>query len=309
MSVPRNTAPAIPLDQRSATNVIHPLFFQLQDGFDHFFLAGPTIAAISPSVVLVAGGSDVTVTGTGFGTKDYTLSASIGETACDSVTFTSDSSITAKVAKGVGKAIFQIAVSGQYATVSAAYQIPVLILANPGNVPGSSAVLVEIRGGFFGTFNACGRAVIGTTLCEMSKWQASTSIFCKVSRGFGTLMTAAVTIGHQMGTVTAAATYDRPILSSASKFNAPCFLPGSFLLFGKGFGFSADAAVSIGASLSSQSTISSDSSVLSNISPGIGTGLSVSITIGGLTGSLSNVFSYDGTFFFIDACFFLNFTP
>lgn len=90
----------------------------------------------------------MTVTGTGFGTKDYTLSASIGETACDSVTFTSDSSITAKVAKGVGKAIFQIAVSGQYATVSAAYQIPVLILANPGNVPGSSAVLVEIRGGF-----------------------------------------------------------------------------------------------------------------------------------------------------------------
>ena len=256
----------------------------------------------------------MTVTGTGFGTKDYTLSASIGETACDSVTFTSDSSITAKVAKGVGKAIFQIAVSGQYATVSAAYQIPVLILANPGNVPGSSAVLVEIRGGFFGTFNACGRAVIGTTLCEMSKWQASTSIFCKVSRGFGTLMTAAVTIGLQMGTVTAAATYDRPILSSASKFNAPCFSPGSFLLFGKGFGFSTNeshvtAAVSIGASLSSESTISSDSSVLSNISPGIGKGLSVSITIGGLTGSLSNVFSYDGTFFFIDACFFWIFTP
>ena len=124
-------------------------------------------------------------------------------------------------------------------------------------------------------------------------------------------MTTGVTIGHQMGTVTAAATYDRPSLSSASKFNAPCFLPGSFLVFGKGFGFSSfDAAVSIGASLSSQSTISSDSSVLSNISPGIGTGLSVSITIGGLTGSLSNVFSYDGTFFFMDMhVFFWIFTP
>jgi len=238
----------------------------------------------------------VTITGTGFGTQDYTLSAFFGETACNSVIFTSDSRITAKVAYGVGKSNFQIGVSGQYATISAAYQIPVLMNAFPGNAPCTSAVLVQVSGTFLGTFGSSAQVAIGTTQCEKSSWQASTSIYCKVSRGFGAVHAIAVTVGDQIGTVTGAVSYDRLIISSVSSFNAPCWLPGNHVLFGKGFGFSSFvAAVSIGVSASTSSSISSDSAVLSSIPPGTGTGLSVAITIGGVAGSLSNVFSYDGT--------------
>jgi hypothetical protein len=212
------------------------------------------------------------------------------------VTFISDSRINVKVTSGVGKHNFQVNVSGQFATISAAYSIPILINAVVANYPCSSAVLVQVAGRFFGTSDSSVKVELGSSLCESSSWQASSSIRCKVSRGFGTHLKVAATVGSQIGTATFAASYDRLFLSSLSTYNAPCFLPGSMILFGNGFGFpSLNVAVAIGGSASTGSVISSDSAVLSTTAAGTGTSLSASIMIDGVLGSRLNAFSYDGT--------------
>ena len=245
---------------------------------------------------VVAGGNLVSIIGTGFGTRDYTLSASFGSTVCDFVAFTSDSRINTRVANGVGKHNFQVNVSGQYATISAAYAIPVLMNVSIPNSPCSSAVLVQVAGIFFGMSDSSVKVEHGTTRCESTKWQASSSILCKFSRGFGRLFTTSATVSSQIGSITYAVSYDRLFLSSLSSSNAPCLSPGTVVLLGKGFGFTnLNAEAAIGRSVLSGTSISSDSSVLSTIMPGTGTSLSVSVTIEGISGSLSNFFSYDGT--------------
>ncbi len=269
-------------------------FSILPPEFCSFFHAGPTIASISPSVV--AGSITATIIGTGFGVRDYTLTASFGATSCDFVTFTSDSRINVKVSHGTGKHSFQVNVYGQYATISAAYAIPILNDAFRANFPCSSAVLVQVSGIYFGISDSSVNAQLGTTHCESSSWQASSSIYCKWSRGFGTRLQVAATVSSQIGSMTSAVSYDRLFISSPSSFNAPCFSPGSMLLFGRGFGFPfQDVTLAIGGSALTGSVISSDSSVYSTIVPGIGTGLSVSITIDSVSGSKLNIFSYDGT--------------
>ncbi len=263
-------------------------------------LAGPIIASVSPSIV--AGGSLVSIVGTGFGSKDYTLSVSFGVTSCEYVTFSSDSRITAKVSNGVGRHNIEVNVQGQYASIAASYLIPISIRSIPSNFPCSSAVFIRVEGSFFGSFDSSIKVGVAGTICESTRWHASSSIICKFSRGFGTVLPIAVTVSSQIGTVTSAVSFDRLFLTSLSSFNAPCFSPGSLSIFGKGFGFpSLDAAAAIGASMSSGTVISSDSSLLSNIFPGTGSSLSISITIAGVTGSMTNVFSYDGTY-----CFFLH---
>jgi hypothetical protein len=255
--------------------------------------AGPTIVSISPS--LFAGGSFVPIVGTGFGHTDFTLSASFGATFCDSLFFVSDSRIDAKIANGVGKHIFQLNVSGQYATISAAYMIPILTKATPGNFPHSSSMQVQVAGILFGTFDSCVKVNLATTHCESTRWQTSSSIRCKISRGFGTAQTVEVTVGSQFGSLTSAVSFDHVSLSSISPVNAPCFLPGNIFLFGKGFGFSfLDTTVAVGASAATGSSISSDSAILSNIFPGTGLNLIVSLSVASYSGSMSNVFSYDG---------------
>jgi hypothetical protein len=245
---------------------------------------------------VVAGDILVSIIGTGFGTRDYTLSASFGSTICDFVAFTSDSRINTRVANGVGKHNLQINISGQYATISAAYAIPILMNVVIPNSPCSSAVLVHVAGSFFGMSDSSVKVELGTTRCESTKWQAFSSIMCKFSRGFGRLLTTSATVSSQIGSITYAVSYDRLFLSSLSSSNTPCFSPGTVVLLGKGFGFpNLNAEAAIGRSVVSETAISSDSSVLSTIMPGTGISLSVSVTIEGISGSLSNFFSYDGT--------------
>jgi hypothetical protein len=238
----------------------------------------------------------VSIVGTGFGNRDYTLSASFGATYCDSLFFVSDSRINAKIMYGVGKHNFQLNVSGQYATISAAYMIPILTNAMPGNFPHSASVQVQVAGILFGTYDSSVKVDFVTTRCESTRWQTSSSIHCKMSRGLGTTQSVAVTVGSQVSSLTSVVSFDRVSLSSISPVNAPSFLPGNIFLFGKGFGFPfLDATVFVGASAATGSSISSDSAILSNIFPGTGLSLSVSISVASYTGSMSSVFSYDGT--------------
>jgi hypothetical protein len=288
----RSTAQARPSRRHSVTKV--RCTFSSHEIFNFFILAGPTITSISPSVV--TGGSFVSIVGTGFGSKDYTLSASFGVTGCEYVTFISDSRINSKLSNGVGRNNFQVNVYGQYASISAAYPIPIIMKTNSSNLPCSSAAIVEILGIFFGTFDSTVKVGVAGTAGEFTRWHASSSIRCKFSRGFVSVTPVAISVDLQIGTVTFAISFDRPFISALSSFNAPCFSPGSLFIFGGGFGFpTLDATSVIGATESTHAAIFSDSAILSSIPPGTGNSLSVSMTIAGAAGSVTRFFSYDGT--------------
>ena len=238
----------------------------------------------------------MSIIGTGFGSKDYTLSASFGVTSCEYVTFSSDSRISAKISNGVGRNNLQVDVYGQYASISAAYPIPISIRINSSNLPCSSGVFVQITGNFFGTFDSTVKVSVAGSSGELTRWYASSIILCKFSRGFKSVPPVAITVDLQTGTTTSAFSFDHPFVSSLSSFNAPCFSPGNLFILGKGFGFpSFEATTTIGASASTHTAIFSDSALLASISPGIGTNLSVSISISGAVGSATRFFSYDGT--------------
>ncbi|EKX37521.1 hypothetical protein GUITHDRAFT_144947 [Guillardia theta CCMP2712] len=167
----------------------------------------PVIAAYQPPHVPTTGGSTITALGSGFGaercggdcTKYEIPQLTVGDTACYTTTWVSDSSLLCSFGvypdpgPGVGQNLpAGIVVGSQASDLKSffSYNAPAVMGFTTGNPPWSKAVPyasngpaegdrpLTIFGSNFGVLDYSPTATIGETSCKRASWTSDTSILC-----------------------------------------------------------------------------------------------------------------------------------
>ena len=193
----------------------------------------PVVSGVSPSSGLR--GSQITITGSGFGASQGTSTLSIGSTPCPVVSW-SDTQIQCTVpATAVSGAVTVTTAGGtSNATVNfTVLQPPVVTGVSPSSgVQGSQ---ITITGSGFGASQGTSKVFIGSVQCPVVSW-SDTQIKCTVA---STAVTGAVTVTTTGGTSNATVKFKvelPPVVSSASPSSG---VHGSEItITGSGFGAS-----------------------------------------------------------------------
>merc|ERR1719183_2753369 len=143
------------------------------------------------------GSVSMTVSGSGMGVSDYTGSARVGGTACETtVGWESDSSVRCQSAGGVyGTLRVSVTAGGRAGTTTEAASYDV---ASPsgvvrGNAASTGSVSMTVSGSGMGVSDYTGSARVGSSLCEASVWISDTRIECLVSGGIMSTLRVSVT--------------------------------------------------------------------------------------------------------------------
>lgn len=114
------------------------------------FLAPPTISTVSPNSGPAAGGTSVTITGSGFQNTPTIPAVLFGGTPAASVTFNSPTQLTVTTPAGVGTVSVQVTnADGQSVTKSSAFTFvaaPTITNSTPGSGPTAGGTQVTITG-------------------------------------------------------------------------------------------------------------------------------------------------------------------
>ncbi len=206
----------------------------------------PTLSTIGPTGGALAGGTAVTLTGTGFVTGAL---VTIGGTACASIVVVSGTSITCTTPSGSAGAANVVVTNAdsQTVTLSNAYTYraaPTLASVAPvaGALAGNTTVTLT------GTGFVSGAAItFGGTAATSVNVVSATSITCVTpSKAAGTYNVVVTNSDTQSATLTSAYTYEAaPTLTSVSPNGGP--LAGGTLVTLTGTGFLAGAGVTFGA--------------------------------------------------------------
>ncbi|MBC7540672.1 MAG: IPT/TIG domain-containing protein, partial [Bacteriovorax sp.] len=253
------------------------------------YRAAPTVTGVAANAGALAGGSAVTITGTGF----YTGTAvDFGGSACGSVTVVSATSITCTTAAHAAGAVTVTANNADTQTGNSpaafTYQAaPTVTSVAPtsGFATGSTAVTITGSG-----FIAGATASFGGSLCTVLSVVNPTTITCTTATHAAGLVNVVITnTDSQIGTGLSAYTYiPAPTVTSVAA-NAGALAGGTAVTI-TGSGFFAGATASFGGSLCTSLSVVSSTSitcstaahaaglvnvVVTNTDTQLGTGLSV----------------------------------
>merc|ERR1719183_2727065 len=150
------------------------------------------------------GSVSMTVSGSGMGVSDYTGSARVGGTACETTLgWESDSSVRCLSAGGVyGTLRVSVTAGGRAGTTTeaASYDVESPSGAVRGNAASTGSVSMTVSGSGMGVSDYTGSARVGGTACETTLgWESDSSVRCLMPGGVaGTqriVLTSAVTTG------------------------------------------------------------------------------------------------------------------
>lgn len=191
------------------------------------FVAVPVVTGIEPAGASPAGGSLVTLTGSGFGLASDTVVARISAQDCSQTGWVSDTSAVCTVPSGSGgKRSVGVQVSTPtsvvYSTKAGAFSFsaPSVLQAQRAGVsmpngPTSGGVSLTILGSGFGATNVLNdvTALVGDTVCASTGWTSDSSVGCFLSPGFGNAVDTTVRV--------ACGTYGGPERYTCLKTTAP----------------------------------------------------------------------------------------
>jgi hypothetical protein len=240
---------------------------------------------------------------------DYSAAARVGGSACLDLEWTSDSSLRCSVYAGVSGTRRVTATVGQVSgTLSSvvSFDIPSVSSTLPGNGPLTGAVSVSLTGANFGDVDTSPEARIGITSC-VGLWVSDSVTVCVLAPGRRAPHNLMVSVGVQVGTLSAAFCYDGPVPSSALPVNAPTSGMVSFSLTGTNFGVhDYTQKTRVGGTSCLDTEWTSDTSVRGHLSDGVqaefnanhaltgdgggGLGKSVTVTVGEMLGTHARVF-------------------
>ncbi len=159
------------------------LYVQAGGGYSNQvpFTMGATfaVAGISPTQGPV--GSQVTLTGTGFGSSQGTNSLTFNGTTA-TATYWTDTSITALVPSGATSGNVVVTVGGASSNAEQFTVIAPSVVSGVSPGSGTAGTQVTISGSGFGTAQAAGTVWLGSTLAPVVSWSA-TQIVATVSSG------------------------------------------------------------------------------------------------------------------------------
>ena len=259
------------------------------------YLAAPTVTAISPSTGPAAGGTVVTITGTGFVSG---ARVNFGANAATEVTFNNSTSITATSPAGSGTVAVTVATSGGTSATSSApdfvYGVsPTVTGISPSSGRAVGGTVVTISGiGFVSgaTVNFGANAATGVI------FDSSTSMTATSPAGSGTVAVTVTTSGGTSPTSSLADfTYNAvPTVTAISPENGPA--AGGTTVTITGTGFVSGATVDFGANRGTSATVSSSGDSITVGSPaGVAGTVYVTVTTPGGTSTASSVAEFNYT--------------
>ncbi|MGE3610425.1 MAG: IPT/TIG domain-containing protein [Bacteriovoracaceae bacterium] len=255
------------------------------------YQAAPTVASISPSIGALAGGTSITITGTGFLAG---ASVSLGGSACAGVTVVSSTSITCTTsahAAGVVSATVtnSDSQSGSRSSAFTYRAAPAVTSVSPsaGALAGGSTLTITGSGFITGA-----TVSVGGSSCTSVSVVSSTSITCTLpAHAAGAVSVVVTNSDSQSGTLAAAYTYQAaPTVSSVSPSVGQ--LAGGTSITITGTGFLTGASVSIGGSACSGITVVNATTITCTTPAHAAGVVSVSVTNSDSQVGSSNAYTY-----------------
>jgi len=287
------------------------------DNFTFTYLASPRVDGVSQMVWSDAVSADasisarVTVTGAHFGISNTIPRVLMGDTVAVQTSWISDSSVSAQVARGVGKSLpiaVQVYAQKGVSNTFFSYQVPVVTHVNPETGPPAGNFSITVTGSYFGDYDYNQTVLIDEETCLKSRWISNTAMFCIAPAGYG-LVPVAVNAGGNVGSRIemfqyAGAASGRGICPLAdvdcSAQTQPRRTAGGDVLrvYGEAFGPNVTYApgafkVVVGESSCQQTTWVSQSAVDCVLAPGTGADLDVTIMIDLFISKMKRIFAYD----------------
>jgi hypothetical protein len=260
----------------------------LTNGFT--YVAVPTVTSVSPSNGPIAGGTEVTITGTNFATG---ATVTFGSAAATNVTVVSATQITATTPAGsAGSVTVTVTVSGLSGSLSSgfAYVVaPTVSSVSPASGSTAGGTAVTITGANFAT----GATVtFGSTAATNVTVVSSTSITATTpAEGAGAVTVTVTNPGALAGSLANGFTYViLPTVTSVSPTNGPT--AGGTAVTITGTNFATGATVTFGSTAATNVVVVSGTSITATTPAGSAGAVTVTVKVNGQSGSLNNGFTY-----------------
>jgi hypothetical protein len=281
------TTPAGSAGAVSVTVTVNGQSGSLASGFT--YVVKPTVTSVSPSSGPVAGGAAVTITGTNFASG---ATVTFGSAAATNVVVVNSTSITATTPAGsAGVVTVTVTVNGQTGSLSSGFTYvvpPTVSSVSPNNGPTTGGTAVTITGT---NFAAGATVTFGSAAATNVVVVSSTSITATTPAGSAGAVTLTVTVSGQSGSLANAFTYVvKPTVTSVSPSSGP--VAGGTAVTIKGTNFASGATVTFGSASATNVVEVSSTSITATTPAGSAGAVSVTVTVNGQRGSLTNGFTY-----------------
>ena len=260
------------------------------------FQIAPTITTIAPNGGPPAGGTSVTITGTGFITTG-TTTVDLGPTACGSVMVGSATQITCVVPAGTTGAV-DVQITNpdtQTVTTTSGYTYraaPTISSVSPiGGLPAGGTAITIIGTGFLTTGTTA--VDLGGSACGSVVVNSATEITCTTSmRAAGSVNIQVTNPDMQTGTLNGGYAYqDAPVITLVSPNGGP--IAGGTSITITGTGFLRGASVDFGGSACTSVAVNSSAQITCTISTHVAGSVDVGVTNSdGQTGTSIGGFTY-----------------
>eukprot|EP00292_Cryptomonas_paramecium_P001669 CAMPEP_0113679554 /NCGR_PEP_ID=MMETSP0038_2-20120614/10723_1 /TAXON_ID=2898 /ORGANISM="Cryptomonas paramecium" /LENGTH=1045 /DNA_ID=CAMNT_0000597627 /DNA_START=986 /DNA_END=4119 /DNA_ORIENTATION=- /assembly_acc=CAM_ASM_000170 len=246
----------------------------------------------------IAGSVVLTVLGSGVGAWDKSVHVTIGLTGSSSTSWVSETSAVCLGTSKLGRSMHVTVSAGmRVGTLSKAVSLDAASVSSTlrGNLAASGASSLTVSGVWSGAGDVSKRVRGGRTACEWTVWVSATSLACgmgSVGSGGGSVRVV-VTSGVAVGSLSAVLSYDAGGVSSTVTVNGVGSGSTFVTVSGGSFGVvSTSGQGRVGGSGAELSLWVSDTAMVLRTSSGAGGSVSVSVSVQGVAGSLTQGFSF-----------------
>ncbi len=286
------TTPSHAVGAVTVTVTVNGQSGSLANGFT--YLGAPTISSVSPNSGSTLGGTAVTITGANFAAG---ATVTFGGTAATNVVVVTNTSITATTPAHAAGAVTVTVTNpgGQSGSLASGFTYiaqPTVTSVSPNSGPTAGGTAVTITGT---NFAAGATVTFGGTAATNVVVVSSTSITATTPAGSAGAVTVTVTNpGPQSGSLTNGFTYVvAPTVSNVSPNNGPT--TGGTAVTITGTNFAAGATVTFGGTAATNVVVVSSTSITATTPAGSAGAVTVTVTVNGQRGSLTNGFTYNST--------------
>ena len=235
-----------------------------------FTYDGPTVTDQIPINGAASGGTVMTLSGKNFGATDTSMTVAVGPGGaltngnCAELKWFSDSSLVCKTSGGAGQSIsiFLTSAGQQFRAINVfSFDGPVITRYTAFNGPVTTGLSMTIHGYNFGTDNRTPRIKVGND-CATASWTSNTQLNCLTPNAFGNGKLVLIDIRDQIASITAAFSYDSPVLTAFGPGNAPVSVGNTVTISGVNFGYgSVSSTVRLGDTICRTSSWQSATSI------------------------------------------------
>ena len=253
----------------------------------------PSVSAARVSNSWCLAAQLLTCAGSGFGTADYCVASRMSGSTFATTSWTSGTSMFCKIARVFGQS--------QHIVVTSAAQLGSLTHFFSADIQSLSMVSLQnsplkpnLRRMLFESRQLTQTSRIGQTTCEATSWLSDNSIHCLSATGSTSTLRTIVTAFQSVSSLSDMVSYSAPCMSSYEGANQPADSSTQVTILGL---FMAHVSYSSfarqGVSSSEKTVWTAETMIVCKVAVSVSSSWRVSLSVGTLKGSTSQVLSYD----------------